>query len=104
VVDWKSTVVDDLLAFVRVDVPSDHLVGDRAEADREVASRPEMPTPEPLAQVRKLLLSLELSRQLVPATKHTAFARNCRAVIPEMAETASTTLFRCLPLIAEHLG
>ena len=55
VVDWKSTVVWDLLAVLLFDVLADHLVGDCPGADRQVSSRPEMPSPELLFQVRKLL-------------------------------------------------
>src|SRR5438309_6364352 len=55
VVDWKSTVVWDLLAVLLFDVLADHLVGDCPGADRQVSSRPEMPSPELLLQMRKLL-------------------------------------------------
>jgi hypothetical protein len=42
----KSTVVLDRLFFLLVDVVVDHLVGDRAGSNGEVAASPEVPTPE----------------------------------------------------------
>ena len=45
-VDWKSTVVGDLLALLLVDVRTDHLVSHCAAADGEIAPSPEVPFPE----------------------------------------------------------
>ena len=42
----KSTVVLDRFAFLLVGVLVDHLVGDSAGGDGEVAAHPELPTSE----------------------------------------------------------
>ena len=55
VVDWKSTVIHHLLALLLIDVLPDHLVRDRAAADRKVASCPKVPPPKLLAEAGKLL-------------------------------------------------
>ena len=51
----KSTVVLDRLALLLVDVFVDHVIGNRAGRDREVAARPEVPAPELSLEMRELL-------------------------------------------------
>lgn len=52
---WKSTVVGDLLAFLFVDVLPNHLISNRAGSDCQVASCLQVPPPELIPQIRKLL-------------------------------------------------
>ena len=40
IVDWKSTVVSNLLPFLLFDIFPDHFVGDRAGTDGEITARP----------------------------------------------------------------
>ena len=51
----KSTIVLDRLTVLLIDVLVDHVVGDGARRDREVASGPEGPTAERPLEVRELL-------------------------------------------------
>ena len=66
IVDWKSTVVSNLLALLLVNILTDHLIGDRAGADRQVATCPQMPSPKLPAQVGKLLQQYSRAAPLQP--------------------------------------
>ena len=61
--DWKSTVLNDLLAFLLVDVLLDHLVGDRARTGRQV-TRAQKCCPQNF--LRKCGNSCNSTSQLIP--------------------------------------
>ena len=54
-VDCKSTIFDDRFSLLRLDILLNHLIGNITGAYSQVTSGPEMPPPELLLQVCKLL-------------------------------------------------
>ena len=56
IVDWKSTVIHDLLTLLIVDVLFNHFIRNSAGANRQISASPKMSTLELLALPKKLLV------------------------------------------------